>query len=180
MNRLSKITIGLGIYIVISASFMRQLRDFLAAAFGENTVRAAFFVLAFIVFASYILRLIYLRTSRFKIVLSLGILFLAYELISRQPYFAEKLHIIEYGLLGCLALKSYHETNLNTLRNIILSLAFVVFVSCLDEGFQKILPYRVFDMRDIATNAVSGLLGIALELIQTARLRLPNRIRFRI
>lgn len=167
MTRTAKITVGFALYIIISASFMRQVRTFLVNIFGEGVVNIAFLSLAMTVAACYILYLIfYIKLSWFRIVLSAGVLFLAYDLIMRQPYFSEKLHVLEYGILGYLALLSFSEADTRTLKNIALSLIFVTLTGALDEGFQKILPYRVFDLRDIVTNVASGGLGIALELIR--------------
>jgi len=35
-------------------------------------------------------------------------------------------------------------------------------VGVLDEGFQKLLPWRVYEIRDMITNAISGALGITI------------------
>ena len=165
MKGFSKITVGLGIFIIISASFMLQVNDFLTEAFGKEAVRSSFFVLFFLITALYIGYIIYKRIPVYRIGLSLLGFGLAYLLISWQPYFAEKLHIIEYGILGYLALKDLFGMDRQVSRNIIYALCFVALIGSLDEGFQRVLSYRVFEVRDIVTNIVSGALGIIQFLI---------------
>ncbi len=170
MKGFSKITVGFGIYIIISASFMRQINDVLTKVFGKEAVRASFFVLFFLIIALYIGYIIYKRIPVYRIGLSLLGFGLAYLLISWQPFFAEKLHIVEYGILGYLALKDLFGMDRGISGNIIYALCFVALIGSLDEGFQWILPYRVFEVRDIVTNVVSGTLGIIQFLIYRRRM----------
>lgn len=160
MKRFSGITIGLGIYIVISASFMLQVRSFLIETFGDAAVKRAFFLLFFLVAALYVVYIIYKRLPLYSIALSLFIFALAYLLILWQPFFSEKLHVLEYGILGYLALRDLSKRDKKALRNIIYAVGFVLLVTSLDEGFQYFLPYRVGEMRDVVTNIISGFLGI--------------------
>lgn len=160
MKRFSGITIGLGIFIVISASFMRQVRAFFIEALGENAIRVGFFALFFLVAALYIRYIIYKRLPLYRIALSFGLFILAYLLVLWQPFFAEKLHVLEYGVLGYLALRDLSRTGKKALWNAVCAAGFVLLISCLDEGFQYFLPYRVGEARDVATNVVSGFLGL--------------------
>ena len=160
MKRFSGITIGLGIYIVISASFMLQVRSFLIETFGDAAVNLAFFLVFFLVVVLYVVYIIYKRLPIYRIGLSLLIFVLAYLFILWQPYFSEKLHVLEYGVLAYLAIRDLSKTDKKALWNIMYAVGFIFLIACLDEGFQHFLPYRVGDMRDVATNIISGLLGI--------------------
>ena len=158
MKPLSKITIGLGIYIIVSASFMLQVRDYLARIFSDECITQGFFFLFFLAMVGYVLYILYNKSSVRSIMLSLFIFALAYFLMSWQLYFPEKMHILEYGILGYLALKDLSREN-GRIKNVIYALCFVTLIGVLDEGFQRILPYRVFELRDIGTNILSGILG---------------------
>lgn len=162
MKGLSKLTVSLGIYVIISASFALQVMNFLAKIFGRGNIKIALFFLFFAVFLFCIIYNLRKKVPLVNIALSLIVFALAYLLILRQPFFAEKFHVLEYGFLGFLALKDHSAREKRVFQNIFFAGAFVLAVSLLDEGFQAVLPYRVFEVRDITTNLASGLLGISL------------------
>ncbi|OGW76097.1 MAG: hypothetical protein A2Z72_01915 [Omnitrophica bacterium RBG_13_46_9] len=171
MNRLSKITVWLGIYIIISASFMNQLNSFLTRTFGIKAVKFALLFTYFLLVVFYTLYISRKKLPISRIVISLFVFILAFFYLLWQPYIAEQLHIFEYGILGYLALKDLLLPCKRNLKSILFALFFVTLVGALDEGFQKILPYRTFDPRDIATNATSGFLGSIQYLVYRSRYR---------
>lgn len=175
MKYFSKLTIGLAAYIVISASFMLQIRNFLVKTLGGESVKLVFIFLFFLIALFYI-SYIYRKTHIFGVLFSIFIFVLAYFLILNQPYFAEKIHVLEYGILGYLALRDlsilrqssglplneveWSKKNKKIFKNILLAISFISVIGILDETFQGFLPYRVGEIRDVVTNVVSGLLGI--------------------
>lgn len=66
----------------------------------------------------------------------------------------ERLHFIQYGLLGWLIFYSLPRTKM------INGFLFGLSVGVLDEVLQGILPQRVFDVRDVWMNGMAVLLGI--------------------
>lgn len=176
--KLSKLTISLGLYIVVSASFMRQAWEFITVKFGTPLAKAfcvaLFVIAAFLIlvhsFKRYrkdyplgLVRAFKLSRGLVRIALNIVITAAAVVFAWQQPYFAEKMHILEYGLLGWLAAWDFQNCRKRT-RQIISALLFISLISVLDEGFQKILPYRVGEIRDFITNIISGILGISLFL----------------
>lgn len=165
-KRLSKITVGWGAYIVVSAAFMLQVRSWLFRVLGDFVVINCFrlcFVLIFIFTVIYAFRM---RLSLFRVWAILFIFILGYLLVLWQPYFSEKAHVLTYGLLGYLTSKDLLDTKRKLqFKNIALALCFVSLVSALDEIFQGILPYRVGEIRDFTTNIMSSTLGIGLWFI---------------
>ena len=163
--RLSGLTIGFGIYIVISASFMLQIRNWLFDVLGDSVVIIsfrAFFILLSLAGLLYSLR-INLRLLRVCAVIAIFIVSFIFSL--RQPYFSEKTHILTYGLLGFLALKDLLGPKSRArLKSIVLALGLAALVSASDELFQSILPYRVCEFRDFLTNLISAGFGISLML----------------
>lgn len=69
----------------------------------------------------------------------------------------ERLHFLEYGLLGILVQKTTRQT---TWVQLGLCSIFVVFVGVGDEVIQWWLPSRVGDIRDVGMNALAGVLGV--------------------
>lgn len=88
----------------------------------------------------------------------------------RQPYLPEKAHVLEFGLLGWLAMRDLAKEGNYALKNILKAIVFISIMGYLEEGFQKLLPWRVFEIRDIATDVLSGMLGIILNLLSQTRL----------
>ena len=72
----------------------------------------------------------------------------------------KKVHVLEYGILGYLAFRDLSKRNKKIFKDILLAFSFISLIGIMDETFQGFLPYRVREIRDVATNVVSGLLGI--------------------
>ncbi len=81
----------------------------------------------------------------------------------------ERIHILEYGVLGWFAGRDLIRRN-RRIRGIALVCMFAVTVGILDELFQAVLPYRVFDLRDIVFNSLGGGLGAVIYLLGVAPL----------
>ena len=101
------------------------------------------------------------------------------------PLPEERLHFVEYGLFcglvhGALverdrnrkagdALKDFHRAFFSPT---ILALLLTLAAGWLDEGIQKLLPNRYYDIRDVALNFFAGVIYLtAWKLIDTARVR---------
>ena len=165
MERFSKLTIGLGIFIIISASFMLQVRRFFIEMLGNEALKISLISLFFIIFILYFLYIIKNRLPLYAIGMSFLVFATAYIVMAAQPFFAEKLHILEYGLLGYLALRDLSKEDKYKLKNVLGALFFTASIGIMDEYLQWLLPYRVFEIRDISTNVVSGALGIIQYLV---------------
>jgi len=163
--KLSKLTIGFGVYLVVSAAFASLVWKFIEKSIGKSNaqISGAIFLCAFAFFV--LVCIIKSRLSILKVFMNLVIISLAFLFAWRQPFFVEKFHVIEYGLLGWLATRDLNKDKIS-LKNILLALLFASLIGVLDEGFQKLLPYRVCEMRDALTNIVSVAFGTILFLIR--------------
>ncbi len=61
-------------------------------------------------------------------------------------------------------MKDLNKGLADLLKNACLALIFIALIGSLEEGFQKFLPWRVCDIRDIITDALSGGLGVILYI----------------
>jgi len=96
----------------------------------------------------------------------------------RQPYFSEKAHVLEFGLIGWLAIRDLAKTGKYLLKDILFASIFAAIIGYLGEGIQKFLPWRVFEIRDIITNVLSGILGVILFIISRPKIALgPEKIK---
>lgn len=84
------------------------------------------------------------------------------------PLTAEKIHLVEYGFLGYLAMRVFRDVRSRDLRYICVIIV-IIAIGWGDELIQKVLPGRVYDIRDIYMNILSGLLGLALIRLFTPR-----------
>lgn len=163
----SPVTIGFGIYIIISASFIQQVWQFLSKVLGEANLQLIFISLCLLLGMHILLYLIKFYLRSFRIVGGILILASVFLFAWRQPYFVEKLHVLEYGVLGWLAVRDLRRIpSLEITKIILFAIAFILITGTIDEIFQKFLPYRVGEIRDIITNLISGSFGIILFLIK--------------
>ena len=101
-----------------------------------------------------------IRTLGVIVVLVIG-LSLAWQI----KIIAERIHLLEYGVLGWFVSRDLIRGRSKKLKDIILAGLFATVVGIIDEGFQAILPYRFFDIRDILFNSLGGIWGIILYLL---------------
>ncbi len=79
-------------------------------------------------------------------------------------YPADRIHFVEYGLLAYLAYRPFRIDFSNTKAYIFGFLVATGF-GVLDEGIQYLLPNRVFEMRDVVTNAAACVLGLLVVAV---------------
>lgn len=163
--KLSKITIALGLYIIISASFAKQAWDFFSSCFGQKNIQTTLILLSFFAAASLAFYIFKSGRGFLKVFGSMVVLCFAFIFMLRLKIFVEKIHVFEYGFLGWITLKDL-SCKRKSLMNVFSAFLFVLAVGVIDEGFQKLLPYRVGEPRDIITNIVSGIFGIAIFLLR--------------
>ncbi len=83
----------------------------------------------------------------------------AYLLQHFARFPAERLHLVEYGLVSYLLLRAL-SLDLPAPRAYIVALLLTALVGTGDELIQWILPERVFELKDVQLNLVSGGLGL--------------------
>lgn len=79
--------------------------------------------------------------------------------LSRLKLPIERIHFIEYGLLGLLVFRALSHN----IRGKSLYLWSGITVFCLgflDEGIQYVLPNRVYETKDVIVNGIAGILGL--------------------
>ena len=144
---------------------MFQLLELLIEIFGESHIRQFFY---FVSILGAILLFFYAIKQNLSfqcLVAVVGIMLLAALLMVCQEIFAEKTHVINYGLFGYFVIRDACRASLGTLKSFYYALCFTLLVSILDETFQWILPYRVGDLHDIIVNFLGSLFGLSLYLV---------------
>ncbi|MEA3369341.1 MAG: VanZ family protein [Candidatus Ratteibacteria bacterium] len=159
--RISKATVIIGIFIIVSAAFMRQLMEFFKAYFGERAFVALIGLILIMAGLAFVICIFKRNPGPFKISAMVMLLIAGMALAWQIELPVERIHILEYGLLGWFTGRDLMGKTKKK-RGFIFAWVLTVMVGILDEGFQRILPYRVWDVRDILFNSLGGLWGISL------------------
>lgn len=163
-------------YAPIGRPIQKYLREQLTAALGPDGMMI--FVLAiflsggiFFIYASRVWRLPLTNIFFTAIILLAGI---GYSFFLPLP--EERIHLVQFGLLGLLACSSLRGRTTSFWRWIWRPVLFVFLVGGADEVLQWFLPDRVCDLRDILFNTLGGIWGILLHLAvgQGYRIREPG------
>jgi len=157
---LSALTIGFGIYIVVSASFARQLWELFSALLGEENLKLVCVIMIFLLGTAIILYIARLRLNPIRLIAGVILLAFSFWYAGRQSYFVKQVHTVEYNILGLLAMRDS--------RKLFFAFLFVLLIAALDEGLQKLLPYRTGDLPDVITDCIGGLAGIFLFLLASS------------
>ena len=164
--RLTPATRGLAGYIVLSSAYNRQLMEFLEKFIGGRGFNALVYG---VLIAAVAAVFVYSRKERahaFWALAAVLVTALVAAFSMRIP--AERVHILEYGLLGWLCARDAGRSGLGLTAAVWAALA-AALVGVADELFQKALPYRVCDIRDMIINALSVSWGTAVYYFVVAR-----------
>ena len=120
----------------------------------------------FLLTALVLRRLIVQRSSRFFLQLltltPTAIFF--FVSMNRIRLTIEQIHFSEYGFLTFLVFRFLRHLDPSR-RTYVWTLAAVSLIGVLDELLQGLLPNRVYDPRDIAFNALAGVLGLSTVIL---------------
>ncbi|MDP8262964.1 MAG: VanZ family protein [Candidatus Ancaeobacter aquaticus] len=160
--QLPKITLGITLLILASSFFAAQLSDALRSAIGFHyfylAVRCIIILLCvLLIIYNYRERISHKRCFLFSVFVALGLIAIWFI---KNP--VERLHLLEFGLLGWFAYKELALRETRKIKKVLYPLLFIVIIGVLDEVVQHFIPYRVGEMRDSLINIASGLWGIIL------------------
>jgi hypothetical protein len=82
---------------------------------------------------------------------------LAFSWLSGQHL--ERTHLPEYGIAACLAWWALGGVMPGTVSRYVAAAALAAAIGYGDELLQRVVPGRVYDLRDVAMNAVGAVLG---------------------
>ena len=79
----------------------------------------------------------------------------------------ERTHLFEYGLVAIFIYRALIERRRNGRRiprPAVLAVVVSALLGWLDEGIQAILPNRVYDIRDVGFNALTGVMAVVASV----------------
>lgn len=152
--------------VVLSAPFIRDIRDFIKTTFPGDYVTIVVVAVAVAVMAAVaaaIVRIRDRRAARYGALAAALTLAVSYALWNAQGNLevdaVERFHFVEYGFLTFLYYRAFRP--LGDLSVLVLPILAGLIVGTCEEWLQWFIPGRIGDMRDVFLNAaaiVSGLL----------------------
>lgn len=119
------------------------------------------------------------RPSGIDLLVSMGLAGVFLMLLARIAVPAERTHLFEYSFVALLihqGLKERERNGHHLRRPALLALSATAALGWLDEGLQALLPNRVYDLRDVAFNAMAALFAVGTsELLAWVRLSMAGR-----
>lgn len=175
------------VVIVLAAPFMGVIRDVLFDRFESTTIRYLARFLILLASAAFIFALTRIREHRgwryAGLAGTAGLLWIESAYLSApisgggiaaRVSVAEKIHLVEYGLLALLLYLACRPAG--DISMLILPLLWVTFAGVLDESMQWWVATRTGDIDDIFLNVYAGLCGVLFSLA----LDPPKRMRWRL
>lgn len=145
--------------IYLTLPLMRSLLRWLKQNIGADTL--SWGLNGLLVLAAIALLLVALRRGLITTVaIAIPLAFIGI-LAFNLPIAEERVHFLQYGLLGLLVVATNRRP---TRLQMVVMVLFVVAVGCVDELIQWWLPNRVGDWRDVGINALAGTLGVAMGI----------------
>ena len=158
-NRLWVLIVVYVLFIYVSLpffpAFISTLRGFISKEL-LNLLSLVLSISFFLMLSVWIYKKKY-KLNQFVLIIS-PLLLLTYLSLSLDVW-VERIHFVEYAVLGLLISRA---VNVRTLHGIIYTGCLVTLIGAVDEIIQWVLPNRVGDMRDVIMNSVGGLSGIWL------------------
>ncbi len=165
------------VLVVASAPFMGLIRDVLFDRFDAAAVRylaLALLTLAAAVFLYAIARIRHHRLLRYsglglaalllwlqETVLSAGI---SDTSLAARVAVAEKIHLVEYGLLAYLLYRAFKPPGTADLAVLLLPLLWLTVAGVLEESMQWLVETRLGEIRDVFLNLYAGVCGLLFSL----------------
>jgi VanZ family protein len=162
------LTLCIGMLIVLSSLFMRQVMLFVRSLTGSFIFELVVSIILIIIALTFIIYIVKICPQRIRCVFIIILVTGGLVLTSFISIPEEKVHIIEFALLGWFAMSDFSKKN-SSFHSIILSIIICSLFGIFDEIVQGILPYRFFDIRDIVFNMGGGIWGTIVYYIHYSK-----------
>jgi hypothetical protein len=133
----------------------------------RNLLRLSFALVVILIVAVIAARLVRRRSGRGEFGVALGVALVYMVAFLRMGSPEERTHLIEYGVVAALI----HQALLERVRQgrrvpapAAVAVVATALLGLLDEGIQAMLPSRVYDIRDVAFNAIAGAMVVVARL----------------
>ena len=163
------LAVAVSLAVILSAPFIRDLRDFIRTTFPGRFVTVIAAVVALSIAGAIVTALLRIRdrrAMRYGAIASALVLGTSYSLWNAQGVpevdAVERFHFVEYGLITFLFYRAWRPLGDGSL--FVLPVFAGLVVGTLEEWLQWFIPGRVGDMRDIFLNGAAILCGLLFSL----------------
>jgi len=154
------LVLGYVAIIYLTLPIMRGILSFIYKTIGRDMLIKIVFIV--IIISVVMILFWFLKSKKFEVwrlIVVGGIVVLYLVGVFWLDIPEERVHFLEYGILGLLVYNGFEKRGI---KIIFLSIFLVALFGAIDELIQWYLPNRVGDIRDIVMNAVSGAMGVCL------------------
>ena len=155
--------------VVMSAPFIRDIRDFIKTNFPGQYVKFVAAAIALVIGGAVVIAVIRIRNrraARYGAIAAALLLGTAYSVWNAQGLVevdtVERFHFVEYGLIALLFYRAFRPAQ--DLSIILLPIVAGLIVGTFEEWLQWFIPGRVGDMRDVFLNGAAILCGLLFSL----------------
>lgn len=159
--KISNITIFWAAYLIISPVFMRQVLNFILKLLEKSGLAIMLWVLFLLGGGVAFFYLYKTRPAIWRIFLFLGIFAIGLFYASQIKIVEERMHLINFGLLGWLIVKDISRFK-KGVKKIGLSFLFCIFIATIEETLQLWIPNRVAQVSDVLLAVMGSIWGISL------------------
>ncbi len=160
---MSRFTGYLSLFVIVAASFMRQVLDGVRLLLEGLPLSLGVFVwLSYLFFILPIFFLLLKKVGVKQLLFFLFVVALGFLYAQSFESVEERVHLVFFGAIGFFFAQDNSTKGWSAL--LLSTTLFSLMISSLDEIFQLYLPYRVGDIRDIVFGALGGLWGGLLSL----------------
>jgi hypothetical protein len=163
------IAIAVASGVVVSAPFIRDIRNYIRAHFPGQYVTFVGAAIAIIIGAGVLAALVRIRdqrAARYGAIAAALAFGTAYALWNAQGIVevdtVERFHFVEYGLVSLLFYRAFRPAG--DLSMIVLPVVAGVIVGTCEEWLQWFIPGRVGDMRDVFLNLAAIVCGLLFSV----------------
>lgn len=165
------ILIGYVALIYVTLPLMPGIFAFFSSLLGRNFAPAmnSFLIAIIIIIFAVMFKQSIIRKRPISYIAVIA-LFAVYSaiLFFATPIVAEKMHLLEYGFLSYLTLRAVRGAQ-PLWKKYMYVIFIIVLVGYCDELIQAFLPNRVYELKDVFLNIISGCLGLFLIILRKGR-----------
>jgi len=139
-----------------------------AALRARNLLRFSFAIVLLLIVIVIAQRWVKRRPSWREIGVALAVTAVYLIAIFRVETPEERTHLIEYSLVAILIHQALIERSRQggyVPQPAVLAIDLTALIGWVDEGIQWIMPNRIYDIRDVAFNALAALMAIVASLV---------------
>lgn len=152
-----------GLLLLIYAT-LAQAREIVNWLRERNTLRLAVALVLAAVVVLLVRNLIRRRPSRRELLTALLLVAAYAAVLLWMDRAEERLHLVEYGMVAAFFYRALSERQKAGaklwLSPAVASVLMTAVAGWIDEAIQYFVPSRVYDLRDVAFNALAGLLAV--------------------